>query len=202
MTRAVTIALLAAGLSAAAYGGGAPEGQSEAFAAGLSAYGAGRYHAAMGHFIQAAQAQDGDSAVAARARFMQGRALAACARFEDAVVVLDSFIGAAPDSPFAYDALMLRGQSLVAASATMPHFQEAAVSFASAFDCEGLPPGRRVAAAAALLDALLRGGDLAGGKKALARLSARETDLLRDYARGRGMRRVLRFMERIRPDNA
>lgn len=202
MKRLALIAAFAIVASLPAIGVPAQPAGAAAFADGISDYAEGRYHAAMGHFIEAAQTPGADAEVAARARFMQGKALAACARFEDAVVVLDSFLEMAPDSPFAYEALMLRGQSLVAASASMPHFQEAAISFASAFECEGLSPGRRVAAAGALIDALLRSGDMQGGKKMLARLSAREEALLRDYARERNMRRILRFLERTRPDNA
>lgn len=151
----------------------------------------------------AASAQDAQdpAAEAAEARFLQGRDLAAAARFEDAVVVFDAFLESAPDSPRAFEAMMLRGEALVSASALTPHFQEAAISFSLALESENLTPQHRARAAAALMDALLRTGNFKRTSEIYARLKTGERLLLLSHARENSMRRVIRFIERMNLEN-
>lgn len=137
----------------------------------------GRFADAARLFAQAAAMRPPDG-LEAEARLLQARALAAMARFEDAVVVLDAFLELAPVGPDSFDALLLRGEALVAASATTPHFQEAAVSFSMALETDGIGPDDRAIAALRLSDALLRMGDDVDAAKAVGRLGRRERDTL------------------------
>lgn len=146
-------------------------------ASGVAASSEGRLPAAARDFAKAAALRPPDG-LEANARLLQAQALAAMARFEDAVVVLDAFLKLDPNGPDAFKALILRGQALVGASALTPHFQEAAVSFSMALETEGTTPNDRALAALNLADALLRMDDAEGAAKAIGRLGRRERDAL------------------------
>ncbi|MBR3087373.1 MAG: outer membrane protein assembly factor BamD [Kiritimatiellae bacterium] len=143
------------------------------FASGVAAFNDGRPDAAMLSFKTLA-CDFPQSKLAAPARFMQAKSLVAMARFEDAVVVLDAFIENSPSSPLVSDALMLRGESLVAASALAPHFREAAISFSMAMESDDISRSQRGRAAYRLLDTLLRMGDDESARRAAADLTERE----------------------------
>lgn len=168
-----------------AFGVEAPVADAEAaslFASGVAAFEDGRHEAAMFAFTALAKDHP-QSLFGPPARFMQAKALASMARFEDAVVVLDAFLEGSPSSPLAYDALMLRGESLVAASALAPHFREAAISFSMAMESDGIPAAQRGRAAYRLLDTLLRMGEDENAAKILAELGDEETEMLQLLAR-------------------
>ena len=123
----------------------------------------------------AATATDGATATAtvtdgAAMRLRQARALAASARFEDAVVVLDAYLEETPEGRGAFEALILRGEALVASSATTKRFQEAAVSFSMAVECDGISRDDVALATLRLADVLLRMGDADGAEAAVMRL--------------------------------
>jgi tetratricopeptide (TPR) repeat protein len=127
------------------------------------------------------------------ARFLQAKALVMLARFEDAIVVLDTFIELSPNGPRSFEALMLRGEALIAASPIVPHFGDAAISFSMALEIDGLSRENRIDATLHLADALLRMGDRVGAEQAFGRLSAAERRAAADAAEARGFRRVARF---------
>lgn len=201
MTRCTTIAALALlcralALAATPDAPAEPHGAAAVFAESIALFEAGRIPEAVEGFIATAGAPDAGE-LAPLARFMQAKAFAASARFEDAIVILDAFLEMAPDSPLAYEALMLRGKSLVAASAVTPHFREAAISFSMALENEGATPAELTAARAALIDSLIRTGERAYPRDIVSHLSDAERDDLARFAKGAGIRRVSKFMEGI-----
>lgn len=200
MIRRATIAALTlplcAILAAAQDPQPAPPEPAVIFAESTALFESGRMNEAIDGFMAVAKSP-GAGALAPLSRFMQAKALAASARFEDAIVILDAFLKMAPDSPFAYEALMLRGKSLVAASAVTPHFKEAAISFSMALENEGASPAERTAARAALIDSLLRTGETEYPRDLVSHLTPGEFSDLAAFARSTGGTRVTDFMEGI-----
>lgn len=161
-------------------------------ASGASAFRQGHHAAAARDFAMAAALRPPDG-LEASARLMQAKALASLARFEDAIVVLDVFLKLAPGSPETFEALILRGEALVGASATTPHFSEAALSFSMALETDGIKSGERALAALRLCDALLRGGDISGANKVVSYINRDERTLLAQLAIKEGNPRVRRM---------
>ena len=154
---------------------------------GVAAFSESR-HAEAARLFAGAAALHPQGGKEASARLMQAKALAAMARFEDAIVVLDACLELSPSAREAYEALMLRGKSLIAASATTPHFHEAAVSFSMAMETDGISRQSRTDAALHLIDALLRMGDRANATKTARRLG--DQSALRERAAELGLLRL------------
>lgn len=125
-------------------------------ASGSTSFHEGNLQAAATAFAEAASFHDDSEPFA---RLLQAKTLAALARFNDVVVVLDRFLEISPRSPDSFDALILRGQALVAASSSTPHFHEAALSFSQALEIDGISASDSALAAFYLTDALLRIGE-------------------------------------------
>lgn len=162
------------------------------FADGLDAFARGDYASSAAAFATLAKTFPSSERIP-DARFLQAKALVMLARFEDAIVVLDTFIELSPNGPRSFEALMLRGEALVAASPLVPHFGDAAISFSMALEIDGLSRENRIDATLHLADALLRMGDRTGADQAFGRLSTAERRAATEAAEARGFRRVARF---------
>lgn len=209
MTVRGTIALFTACFSAAlpaAGNPGAPEVQDSPdclvssaspeesfFADGVEAFANGDYAASAATFSSFAKAFPSSERIP-DARFLQAKALVMLARFEDAIVVLDTFLELSPNGPHSFEALMLRGEAMIAASPTTPHFGDAAISFAMALETDCIPRNGRIDATMHLADALLRMGDKIGAAQAIGRLSAPGRREAARLAETHGFWRVAKFL--------
>lgn len=183
----VIASILAAAISAAA----APD--ETLFDDGVAAFTNGDYAASAASLASFAKAFPSSERIS-DARFVQAKALVMLARFEDAIVVLDTFLELSPNGPHSFEALMLRGEAMVAASPLTPHFGDAAISFAMALETDYIPRNGRIDATIHLADALLRMGDKIGAAQAIGRLSAPGRREAARLAETHGFWRVAKFL--------
>ena len=165
--------------------------------AGVSAFRDADFSTAARDFVHLAK-EFPDSPLVAMARMLQAKSLAALARFEDAVLVLDDLIARNHGSALAIEAAVLRGDALVASSGASDKFHEAAESYLGVLAQDGLPKDLHDSCLRKLVRCLADSGrpdDLARARSILSRLDESYPSLAAEA-------RAAAFGRRAAPDSA